>query len=500
MKSLIEIEDFGAIDAESDELLMACFENHPAFHEVLNGRRFLVLGRKGSGKTAIYKKVLMQREPNVFSVGYSFTDYPWHYHDAQVIPTAADQERYLNSWCYLILLALSKVLLNSDNSLPWSKESQESLSKLEQFVVDTYGSRDPDITEIFHPGKRLRHLKALQIDLKLMKINVERDELAMENLPKVFQDVNRNLLRLILQTLNPKNTYYVCFDQLDIGFQPTLDEYRQRLIGLILAARDFANAAREADQNLKVLIFLRSDIYHNSLLFEDKNKITDTYGIELEWEAPAQSSSLKSLMERRYAEVMKIPVKNAWETIFDETQEMRGHQTKYLHIIDRTFRRPRDIIKFCNSILTVFKNRRINHEENTPKFTNEDINMARPEYSTYLRDEIVDEIHKHYPEYNFYFEILREIGYQQFTIRDFEKAFELWKDRLNNIIQPTSILEILYEFSIIGFYRAGGSGYGGSKYIYKYLDQRAEFNRSADRFRVHWGLVDVFALKQYSRS
>lgn len=121
MKSLMEIEDFGAIDAESDELLVKCFEDHPTYHEVLQGRRFLILGRKGSGKTAIYKKVLMLREPNIFSIGYNFTDYPWHYHDQQVIPTAADQERYLHSWRYLILLALSKILLNFDQSQPYSE-------------------------------------------------------------------------------------------------------------------------------------------------------------------------------------------------------------------------------------------------------------------------------------------------------------------------------------------------------------------------------------------
>lgn len=338
------------------------------------------------------------------------------------------------------------------------------------------------------------------MDLKVLKLSTGLDELSMELLPKVFQDVNRSLQKLVLCTLNPHNTYYVCFDQLDIGFQPTSNEYKQRLIGLILAARDFANSAREAGKNLKVLVFLRSDIYYNSLLFEDKNKITDTYGIEIEWESQAQSPSLKSVMERRIGEVLSIPVEGSWDTIFDETQEMRGHQTKYQHIVDRTFRRPRDVIKFCNSILQIYKNRRLREEETPDKFVNEDINLSRPDYSNYLRDEIIDEIHKYFPGYRFYFEILKQIGYQQFSIEDFLEAFELWKDRFDGILQPMDVLEHLYDFSIIGFYRAGGSGYGGSEYVYKYLDQRAEFNRFSERFRVHWGLVETLGLKQYSRS
>lgn len=500
MKNLVDVEDFGSIDAESDELLNDCFEVHPAFEEVLTGRKFLVLGRKGSGKTAIYKKLLSTRQYDSFCVGHVFTDYPWAYHDLQVVPSAAEQERYLHSWRYLILLSLSKILLNFDASQPWRAEAVEPLAKIEKFVVDTYGARDPDITEIFHPGKRLRRLKGLKVDLKFVSGESGPDELAMENLPKVFQDVNRNLQALVLASLNPDNSYYVCFDQLDIGFQPSSVEYKLRLIGLLLAARDFVNAARENGSKLKVLIFLRSDIYHKSLMFEDKNKITDTYKVELEWDQLNQGPTLKALMERRFARVLDIPVEGSWDAVFDETMEMRGRQSKYQHILDRTFRRPRDVIKFANSILKTYKQRRRSGEDTRPKFTNEDVNLAHTEYSDYLRSELVDEVHKYNPDYPIYIEMLRQIGYQLFEPSEFREAFSAWSGRLSEGIQPEDVLERLFDFSIIGYYRAGGSGYGGSEYVYKYIDQRAEFNRSAEKFRVHWGLVDSLELRQYGRN
>jgi len=490
MNDLHAINDFGAIDAESDDLLAKCFESHPAYLEALDGRRFLVLGRKGAGKTAIYKKIILLRDHSTFSVGHSFADYPWHYHDAQVVHSAAEQERYLHSWKYLILLSLSKILLNFDQSQPWSDGAMEALAKIEGFIVDTYGSKDPDITEVFHPGKRLRHLSKLKVDLKVFQFGKEEDGLAMEHLPRVFQDVNRSLEALVLTSLNPANRYYVCFDQLDIGFQPTSAEYHLRLIGLILAARDFANAARERGCALKVLVFLRSDIYHRSLLFEDKNKITDTYRVELEWDQPG-TATLKSVMERRFGEVLGIPPGNSWDVVFDETTEMRGHQTKYQHILDRTFRRPRDVIKFCNCVLDVF------HRRQGEKFSNEDVNLAHTDYSNYLRAEIVDEIHKYYPDQKIYFEMLRQLGYQVFTQDDFAKAYAAWKEKLQQPRPMDEILEQLYDFSIIGAYRAGGRGYGGAEYMYKYVDPRAEFNRVAERFRVHWGLVEALDLKQY---
>src|SRR6266478_2663314 len=102
MRPLHEIEEFGAIDAESDELLAECFETHPVYDQVIETNRFLVLGRKGSGKTAVYRRVLsLQKEKdNFFSVGHKFADYPWDYHDRQIMTEAAEQERYLHSWRY----------------------------------------------------------------------------------------------------------------------------------------------------------------------------------------------------------------------------------------------------------------------------------------------------------------------------------------------------------------------------------------------------------------
>jgi hypothetical protein len=38
---------------QKDEILLESFEDHQAFQALINRERFLVIGRKGSGKTAI---------------------------------------------------------------------------------------------------------------------------------------------------------------------------------------------------------------------------------------------------------------------------------------------------------------------------------------------------------------------------------------------------------------------------------------------------------------
>jgi hypothetical protein len=64
----------------------------------------------------------------------------------------------------------------------------------------------------------------------------------------IVQEVNRNLLHAVIDSLNPAFDYYVCFDQLDLGFDNS-QVYKSRLVGLLLAAREINVKAREAEKN-----------------------------------------------------------------------------------------------------------------------------------------------------------------------------------------------------------------------------------------------------------
>lgn len=72
MKSLNEVASFGGIDAEADALLDECFQDHEAYLKVLSHERPLVLGRKGSGKTAIFRKIILARKHDFFCLWAHF--------------------------------------------------------------------------------------------------------------------------------------------------------------------------------------------------------------------------------------------------------------------------------------------------------------------------------------------------------------------------------------------------------------------------------------------
>jgi hypothetical protein len=494
LKPLASAETFGAVDADADILLDQCFEDHEAYQDALHFRRFLLLGRKGSGKTAIFKKINKIHAYNSFAYGHTFSDYPWHHHTLQKITGIPDELCFEQSWIYLINITLAKILLNHDYSQPWNDGAAEALAGIESFLLDSYGSRDPDVTQIFQPSKRLRFNPSFGIADDLVKLEINPTDMPVTDLPKVASEVNSKLLSMIIYCLNSEHNYYICFDELDRGFSRTDLDYTRRLIGLLLAAKRVNSSAQAAQKRLNVIIFLRDDIYH-VLQFEDKNKITENSSSLIQWDTPGTTHTLRDLMGRRFATVLGIPREGAWDVVFNEAQQMTGHQSKYRHLIDRTMLRPRDMIKLCNECLSAFK-----ADSKGPKIENIHVNAAKGYYSEYLLAEIEDEIHKHIPGWDRCVDLLRQLEAVTFKMEEFLKVCVDRKELLPEMYDGLSLLSQLFEFSIVGYYAPGGKGYGGAQYVFRYKSPKAVFNLNASSYQIHLGLLEALNLKRYSKA
>lgn len=505
MKPLMLVESFGGTDADNDDILLEAFEDHEAYLDVMALRRHMIIGKKGSGKTAIFKKLITTKAPDFFAYGHTFSDYPWHYHEKQARIGIPDFDKYTHSWKYLILLSVAKIALNQDQSLPVDSSSMEDMLRLESFVVDTYGSRDPDLSQVFSPIKRLKLKPYFELDWAILKAGISPEAVPITELPTIIQEVNGAFGRTVMRCLNPAHKYYVAFDQLDLGFDPNSPEYANRLIGLLLASRDINLMARDAGIKLFTVVFLRDDIY-DSLHFEDKNKMTENFVSLIEWDTPRTKKTLKALMERSFSIVLRDAVDwdINWDRVFNEEREMPGHQTKYDHMRDRTYLRPRDLIKFTNCTLARYKDRAgqqllgIEAEkadsDHREKLDNVDVHNARIEFSEYFLREIDDEVHKHMPDYEKYLDVLRALGKWQFERSEFDSKYK--EQYPAAMLTAADVLEKLYEFSFIGFYRAGGRGFGGSEYMFKYREPRTRFDPTSTRYRIHPGLIEVMGLKR----
>ncbi|MGU3657837.1 P-loop ATPase, Sll1717 family [Methylobacterium fujisawaense] len=489
MKNILEVESFGAAEADTDDLLLDCFQDHEAYVAAKLHKKFLIVGRKGSGKTAIFRKLYSEKAYNQFCHGHSFSDYPWFHHDKQKKTGVPDNECYRYSWEYVILISLAKLVIN-DASEPWTEESLEAMARLESFLVDTYGTKNPELNRIFSPETCLKLKPSLTAGWGPVKASVSAEKVEVLNLPTIIYEVNEALLDTVIRCINPHHSYHICFDELDRGFIAGDDNYRFRLSGLLIAARDFNKRFRTAKVKASVVVFLRDDILRY-LKFEDRNKIIEDSAALIEWDKESATQTLKNIMAKRFSKVLGVREEDAWDTVFDEEAQMPGRQTKYQYMLDRTFKRPRDIIKFGNEVLKSYK--RDSHRE--AKFRNQNIANARIEYSKYLRKELVDEVHQHMPHEAAVFDLLRAIGTTSFSIDRFKEDHAAAKGRDIELPSYSATLRMLYSFSIIGYLKVGGMG-GGSEWVYQYEDTDAEYDERATIFRVHNGLKEALSLKQ----
>src|SRR4051812_27331623 len=120
--ALSMLTEFGRIDAESEKQLGQFFLRTNGYQRIEDQQRIIVTGRKGTGKTAIYKTLLerpVDAYNNVLVAGLQFHNYPWGVHGDVTDEDGSSVERYFNSWRFLILVELAKLILNDpDHELP----------------------------------------------------------------------------------------------------------------------------------------------------------------------------------------------------------------------------------------------------------------------------------------------------------------------------------------------------------------------------------------------
>lgn len=488
MIALNEIESFGSIDATSDNVLLQSFEAHPAYQAAIQLSHPIILGRKGSGKSAIFKMITRDPEKHMVSAGVAFTDYPWAHHAKQKQDNVPDEECFRESWKFFIGLMLCKLVVQNEAKLPNNRRNSQEFKAIENFLRDSYG-QDLKPDRVFTPGRQLKLSGRLSAGI----FQADGQLIDIENLPRYYSEINRNLFDLLIGVIPNNIKFILCFDELDIGFDPKDQQYLYRLIGLIRATKYVHDRFNAESLRSGVVLLLRDDIWH-TLKFEDKNKLTQSVVKEIKWSAEGGPASLKKLMEKRFSSINESAENVNWDDIF-ESQTMANFKTKLTYMAERGLLRPRDIIAFCNHVLMSYKEAM----STSPKFTNKHIQLGEAGYSRHFLGELDDELHKHSRSYERYFEVLKELLNVSFTKEEFEREWELKRDLFDSEDTVDRALQALFDFSIIGFLSTGGEK-RGSGYVWKYLSSSARFDPKARKYQVHLGLKSEFGLRFHAKS
>ena len=106
--NILEWIDFGKVSAERDDLLQHYFfDNGVITSTVKSPSSFLILGRKGAGKTAVFQHFCELRNDYIDSscilIPLSFEDYNWNVHALLLDEGRAESLAYKQSWKFVIL-------------------------------------------------------------------------------------------------------------------------------------------------------------------------------------------------------------------------------------------------------------------------------------------------------------------------------------------------------------------------------------------------------------
>ena len=427
----------GEPDGKKEALYKSDFEKYfynfnNVIEEALNPKNFLILGRKGSGKTILaeYLKKITQGPLN-FSEVRSYKEFKFqelvHFKTADIRPN-----EYIPFWEWVILLDIARLSLQDNGIL-----NNEYAGRLNKFYKENYVSINIDSKKI------LEITKENKISANALNIGAEagiQSKQSSGSYLHYLEDL-RDVVLNLLKTSNSK--YMVFYDELDDRFQDE-DHYKDGVISLIKAADKLNLLFLENGVNTKIIVLLRSDIF--SLLNDpDLNKIKMGNSIILDWGNTADSESpifdlilnkirisISSLQDKPREELFSMFFPQYVGTI---------HPARFL--LERTFFRPRDAISYLNLIIKKYPS--------TKYFGSQAFTKLKSSYSEYFFQEIRNELCGHLSniEIDQGTLLLKQFNKHRFTYDEITKYFCENHPNYRHL-DLDKILKVFFKFSIIG--------------------------------------------------
>ncbi|WGV98401.1 hypothetical protein QF117_00075 [Vibrio sp. YMD68] len=498
--------NFGKISAERDDNLSEYFFDNGVLKSIIaSPTSFLVLGRKGAGKTAVFKYLEKNKDEFVENedilIPLSFEDYSWNIHGLLVDNQKAESLAYKQSWRFVMLVEAAKAYKTWIESS--GKKSPKKLTQVIKVLEKIFEAPVPSVGKLI--GRKLLNLSSIS----LPKGGFGEDEgLGLEMGEVSFEDVNsnatlrehlsQNIERVIdmleeglksCSDLEGCPRIFICFDRVDEAWDDVSFDASRRVIAGLVSAADSITV--EYNGKVRPIVFLREDIF-DVLSINDANKLREDCGALLHW----KKSSLSNLLLLRvnyYAKEAGLPTYESIDAIF-ENKEMRQRQKPFDYIMKRTMMRPRDYICIMTRIIEVLKEKvddPFSEDEVVfDKLESDLIYNAEPSYSDWLRKELVDEWSVQKPVINELFNALQNNGNTNFTREDFKRELiKIFGDSISDSI-VSEHLRFLFDNSVIGF-KVGNSNIWKYKCFYP-----AQGFIDSSLYKVHDGLFRALNLRE----
>lgn len=463
---LLERVDFGRYDAESDPNILEYFLVTGTAREAATGTQ-LVVGRKGSGKTALFRHLEATLDSRVVSL--DLLDYVFQVHRGMVETGLAREFAYTASWRLLILSAMYAEVRGS---LPRG-EQKKGDGALKAIGLSANGG---PLRAMWEWLGRVRRVDLPSVEGLASVGGLEVDPKSETPLETSAAEA-LTILEHVVGRACASKPITVLIDRLDDAWDGSKDSL-DLITGAVRATRQLAVNIGQIGP-APVITFLRTDLWEK-LSFNDRNKMSQDI-IFLDW----NPDELAVVIDRRVAISAGVPEGEGWDRAFTQS-EMRQRASARTYILKRTIGRPRDVVAFASFALKEARN------NEHAVIEAEDIYAAEQRYSKHALDELRDEIERHVADFSQVVNSLKAIGKRTFSASDWAVAA-----RENGMTdeQAATALDQLFEASAVGVHRAGGAS-GGSRTTYRYQDRHL---RSTDEalLQVHLAFVRELNLKDY---
>lgn len=360
--TFLERLDLGASSAENElRMLRDYYLETDEYRRAARGEVRLVVGRKGSGKTAIFfqirdreraskKKIVLDLKPD----GYKFLKFKELV--LRLMTSGSYEHTIMIFWEYVLLLEICRKILVDDASFHMHDHNlREPYQKLQQaYATDTYIA-EGDFSE--RVGNLINRISQ---EYTSKYGNREGIELSSPEVTELIYKHNITKLREELGAyLANKDCLWILIDNLDKGW-PThgVDEKDLMIIRTLLeASRKIERSFRKISLEAYTVIFLRNDVYE--LLIDatpDRGKETK---VLIDW---TDSDMLRELIRRRIV-YNGVDETKTFEEIWPSIciSHFEGEES-FQFLIDRSLMRPRfllNLINHCKSFAVNLKHEKI---------------------------------------------------------------------------------------------------------------------------------------------
>lgn len=409
----------------------------------------LVVGRKGTGKTAIFGHLADKKRASSNNVVVDLK--PEGYQLVKLreglLAHLAQGSKYhllVAFWEMILCLELcNRILVDDEKRHLADHRLFEPYNRLKARYSPYLDSHDTDFSErlssisesIIQAFKKHRGSPSMDLTLSSSEVT------------NILYETDIRAVREDLKSyLAAKSTVYVMFDNLDRGWPETGLTTDDVLVirSLIEASAKLQRDMRSKDVDFSSIVFLRNDVYQ--ILMKSTPDFGKDMRAQLDWTDPDQ---IKEMVRLRLANAMdddEVKFDAAWHQI--AVSHIDGEES-FQFLIDRSFYRPRNVLKLINHCRAAAINAR--HE----MMEEDDIEKGVNAFSQDVLIEADREITDVMPE-------TKQLLYQFMGERSLLSKGELnllLSRQIESQDDIDRVVERLLYFGFIGLERAGATRY-----------------------------------------